>query len=68
MNGVHMATPSWQPIRDPGDHRIKDEAVAAVLRFQYLPPASLSKLDMQCELGLERLLYLQALITEDSEL
>jgi hypothetical protein len=63
-----MATPNWQPSLDRGDLRLKDETIAAVLRFQYLAPASLAKLDMQCELGLERLLYLQALITEDGEL
>ncbi len=45
----------------------KNEDALAVLRFQYVPPASLARLDVGCELGLERLLYIQALITEDCD-
>ena len=37
---------------------------SGVIRIPYLPPASLAGYDVSCDLGLEELLYVQALITE----
>ncbi len=45
----------------------KEEEFVPVARFRYIPLAKLEVLDMERETGLERLLYLQSLITEEVE-
>ncbi len=45
----------------------KEEDIVPVARFRYVPLAKLETLDMERETGLERLLYLQSLITEEAE-
>ncbi len=62
-----METQNPQPTNDHFALRTRCEEIPAILRFRYLPPGSLTEFDMGCELGLERLLYIQALITEDNE-
>lgn len=62
-----------QDVDVAGAEYLPDRSVAlpglsfSVQRFRYLPLSNLSSYDTQSEKGLDRLIYIQALIDEDGE-
>jgi hypothetical protein len=65
MRGTHLAPTNAVSADGRLCAEFDPRDMAAVLRFRYIPPSSLAVYDIRSELGLDYLLYIQALVNED---